>query len=127
MNELRRQVDASIDETLGAEIGVNELTIACSHALKGGKRLRPLLVLAIYESLQKGGIGVADDAMDAALAMEFMHTASLVIDDLPCMDNDSLRRGRPSVHVQFGEAVAQLVSVSLGKNGARTIRECRNN
>ena len=68
--------------------------------LDGGKRLRPLLVRAA--SVATGGDG--DAAMRAAVAVELIHAYSLVHDDMPCMDNDVLRRGKPTVHVQFGEA-----------------------
>ena len=70
--------------------------------LDGGKRLRPLLVLAAAEAVQ----GHAEAALRAACAAELIHAYSLVHDDMPCMDNDVLRRGKPTVHVQFGEATA---------------------
>src|SRR3989344_3606112 len=70
--------------------------------LDGGKRLRPLLVLAAYEA-----------ALRAACAVELIHAYSLVHDDMPCMDNDVLRRGKPTVHVQFGESQALLAGDAL--------------
>ncbi|MDI9335704.1 MAG: polyprenyl synthetase family protein [Gammaproteobacteria bacterium] len=82
--------------------------------LSGGKRLRGLLVLAIYCSAQ--GIEAVDAhsyALRCAAVVELIHTYSLVHDDLPCMDNDILRRGKPTVHVQFGEASAVLVGDAL--------------
>ena len=75
----------------------------------GGKRLRPLLVLAAAEAVQ----GHADAALRAACAAELIHAYSLVHDDMPCMDNDVLRRGKPTVHVQFGEATALLAGDAL--------------
>jgi farnesyl diphosphate synthase len=83
--------------------------------LDGGKRLRPLLVLAAREAVASG---VADAALDeaalrAACAAELIHAYSLVHDDMPCMDNDVLRRGKPTVHVQFGEAQALLAGDAL--------------
>lgn len=83
--------------------------------LDGGKRLRPLLVLAAREAV---GNGVHDDVYDAAAlraacAVELIHAYSLVHDDMPCMDNDVLRRGKPTVHVQFGEAQALLAGDAL--------------
>jgi geranylgeranyl pyrophosphate synthase len=78
----------------------------------GGKRFRPMLALAAYEA-------VADDPADlthvlpAAAAVELVHTYSLVHDDLPCMDDDDERRGRPTVHVAFGEDTAVLVGDAL--------------
>ncbi len=77
--------------------------------LDGGKRLRPLLVLAAAEAVG----GHADAAMRAACAVELIHAYSLVHDDMPCMDNDVLRRGKPTVHVKFGEAQALLAGDAL--------------
>ncbi len=77
--------------------------------LDGGKRLRPLLVLAASEAVQ----GHAEAALRAACAVELIHAYSLVHDDLPCMDNDVLRRGKPTAHVQFGEAQALLAGDAL--------------
>ena len=77
--------------------------------LDGGKRLRPLLVLAAAEAVD----GHRDAAMRAACAVELIHAYSLVHDDMPCMDNDVLRRGKPTVHVQFGEAQAMLAGDAM--------------
>ena len=77
--------------------------------LDGGKRLRPLLVLAAAEAVQ----GQPGHALRAACAVELIHAYSLVHDDMPCMDNDVLRRGKPTVHVQFGEAGALLAGDAL--------------
>ncbi len=77
--------------------------------LDGGKRLRPLLVLAACEAVE----GNAEAALRAACAAELIHAYSLVHDDMPCMDNDVLRRGKPTVHVKFGEAQALLAGDAL--------------
>jgi farnesyl diphosphate synthase len=77
--------------------------------LDGGKRLRPLLVLAAAEAVQ----GHSEAALRAACAVELIHAYSLVHDDMPCMDNDVLRRGKPTVHVKFGEATALLAGDAL--------------
>jgi len=77
--------------------------------LAGGKRLRPSLVLAAGEALGAD----TDDLMPAACAIEMIHTYSLIHDDLPAMDNDDLRRGRPTCHKAFGEAVAILAGDAL--------------
>ncbi|AKJ28112.1 polyprenyl synthetase family protein [Caldimonas brevitalea] len=77
--------------------------------LDGGKRLRPLLVLAAAQAV--GGHDEA--ALRAACAVELIHAYSLVHDDMPCMDNDVLRRGKPTVHVQFGEATAMLTGDAM--------------
>jgi len=91
--------------------------------LDGGKRLRPLLVLAAAQAVSgphpnpvPKGDGVTDNdeaALRAACAVELIHAYSLVHDDLPCMDNDVLRRGKPTVHVKFGEARALLAGDAL--------------
>jgi geranylgeranyl pyrophosphate synthase len=74
----------------------------------GGKRLRPVLVLATADLF-----GRRHNALPAAVALECIHTYSLVHDDLPCMDNDDLRRGRPTAHKQFDEATALLAGDAL--------------
>jgi farnesyl diphosphate synthase len=77
--------------------------------LDGGKRLRPLLVLAACEAVHGNEMA----ALRAACAVELIHAYSLVHDDMPCMDNDVLRRGKPTVHVKFGQAQALLAGDSL--------------
>jgi farnesyl diphosphate synthase len=77
--------------------------------LGGGKRLRPMLALAASESVQGDG----NAAMRAACSTELIHAYSLVHDDMPCMDNDILRRGQPTVHVKFGQASALLAGDAL--------------
>jgi farnesyl diphosphate synthase len=77
--------------------------------LDGGKRLRPLLVIGAAEAVQ-GNVGAA---LRAACAVELIHAYSLVHDDMPCMDNDVMRRGKPTVHVQFGQAQALLAGDAL--------------
>ena len=89
-------------------------------ALDGGKRLRPLLVLAAAEAVgvDLEAATVSDQpsalaALNAACAVELIHAYSLVHDDMPCMDNDVLRRGKPTVHVKYGEAQALLAGDAL--------------
>ncbi len=82
---------------------------AMRYALQGGKRLRAFLVL---ESAALHGIGAAS-AMPAAMAVEVLHAYSLVHDDLPCMDDDDLRRGQPTIHVKWDEATAVLAGDAL--------------
>ena len=77
--------------------------------LAGGKRIRPFLTL---KSCSIFG-GSEDKALPLALALEMVHTYSLIHDDLPCMDNDNLRRGKPTCHIQFGEATALLAGDGL--------------
>jgi farnesyl diphosphate synthase len=77
--------------------------------LDGGKRLRPLLVLAACQAVA----GDRAAAMRAAVAVELIHAYSLVHDDMPCMDNDVLRRGKPTVHVRYGQAQAMLAGDAM--------------
>ncbi|MEH0167670.1 polyprenyl synthetase family protein [Paucibacter sp. JuS9] len=77
--------------------------------LGGGKRLRPLLVLAACEAVH----GHREAALRAACSVELIHAYSLVHDDMPCMDDDVLRRGKPTVHVAFGEAQAMLAGDAM--------------
>ena len=104
---------AKVESALSRWVGVDAPVLlgdAMRYAvLDGGKRLRPLLVLAASEAV--GGNEAA--ALRAACATELIHAYSLVHDDLPCMDNDVLRRGKPTVHVKFGEADALLAGDAL--------------
>lgn len=77
--------------------------------LAGGKRIRPVLLLAACEFCS----GKAEEALPYACAMEYIHTYSLIHDDLPCMDDDELRRGQPTNHVIYGDAVATLAGDGL--------------
>lgn len=112
-----RNVEAALDAwvTADAPIGLDhgapaELVQAMRYAvLDGGKRLRALLVLASCDAVQ----GNQEGALRAACAAELIHAYSLVHDDMPCMDNDVLRRGKPTVHVRFGEATALLAGDAL--------------
>jgi farnesyl diphosphate synthase len=77
--------------------------------LDGGKRLRPLLVMAACDAVS----GDSAAAMHAAVAVELIHAYSLIHDDMPCMDNDVLRRGKPTVHVRYGQAQAMLAGDAM--------------
>jgi farnesyl diphosphate synthase len=81
--------------------------------LDGGKRLRPLLVLAAAEAVGADSAEAQGAALRAAVAVELIHAYSLVHDDMPCMDNDVLRRGKATVHVQYGEAQAMLAGDAM--------------
>lgn len=109
LNFYKSKIERAIEDnlhTLGPETLLRE---ACQYAiLNGGKRFRPALVLMIAES-----IGLNRDVIDVALAVEYFHTASLIADDLPCMDDEDMRRNKPSVHKVYGEAVALLSSYAL--------------
>ncbi|MBC8041314.1 MAG: polyprenyl synthetase family protein [Opitutaceae bacterium] len=122
LNLLIAQVEAAIDSLVpahaGSETGPARIHAAMRYSLQaGGKRLRPVLALAAAElflpasSSRHSAHGAT--AEPAAVALECIHTYSLVHDDLPCMDNDDLRRGRPTSHKQFDEATALLAGDAL--------------
>ncbi len=105
---LKAQVEARLADL--APSGGSRLAAAMHHALSTpGKRLRPLLLLLTAVQLGE----TAEAALDAACAVEMVHAASLVLDDLPCMDDAPMRRGQPSTHARFGEDVAVLAGVAL--------------
>ena len=108
-DELRRLVDERLAGlAFAAELGGLEEALRYA-LLGGGKRIRPVLCLATGEALRRD----ADELLPAACALELVHTFSLVHDDLPALDDDALRRGRPSAHVRFGEDVAILAGDAL--------------
>jgi len=109
---LQRRIDAALDDTLQRyRDGCPDRLFDAIHysLLAGGKRLRPILVLLAYEACG----GETDAAMPAACAVEMVHTYSLIHDDLPAMDDDHLRRGRPTCHVRFDESTAILAGDGL--------------
>ena len=110
----RRDVEDALVSVLPAEGAEPAGLVAAMRysVLAGGKRLRPLLFLA-----GAGPERLPDDALEAAAALELLHTYSLIHDDLPCMDDDALRRGRPTCHVVFGEATALLAGDALQSLG----------
>ena len=109
--ERKALVDAALDGRLPAEsVEPRNVHAAMRYAvLGGGKRLRPILALAVGEI---GGLH-PDGLLDAACAIEFVHAASLVLDDLPAMDNSDSRRNQPAVHRKFDEATAILAALAL--------------
>jgi geranylgeranyl diphosphate synthase type II len=110
-NDLRALVDerlAVLEFSGLAEVDGLEAAMRYS-LLAGGKRIRPVLALSTAAALGRS----ADDVMEYALALELVHTYSLIHDDLPAMDDDDLRRGRPTCHVAFGENVAILAGDAL--------------
>ena len=109
----RRDVEDALLRVLPGEGAEPSALVAAMRysVLAGGKRLRPLLFLAGAGSC--GAERLPGDALDAAVALELLHTYSLIHDDLPCMDDDALRRGRPTCHVVYGEATALLAGDAL--------------
>ena len=110
--EKKALVNEAIDKFLPKGQGLDARLIqAMSYSVKaGGKRLRPMLVLSSYEMV--GGHDL-ENALPTAVAVEFIHTFSLIHDDLPAIDDDDIRRGLPSCHKAFGEAMAVLAGDGL--------------
>lgn len=110
LNDYRKIIDNRIDELLPKSEENNEVIKAMRYSLLlGGKRIRPILMLEFCKLCG----GKVEDTLDFAVALEFIHTYSLIHDDLPCMDNDNMRRGKPSCHIAFGEDIALLAGDAL--------------
>ena len=113
LERVARLIEGRLDALLAPEpacSGQARLIEAMRYAaLGGGKRLRPFLLI---ESARLFGVA-EEEALDAGAALECMHCYSLVHDDLPCMDDDQVRRGRPTTHIAFGEATAILAGDAL--------------
>lgn len=119
-HEMRERVDARLTELVNAAEADSHLTPAVRYALLApGKRLRPLLCLMSAECLG----GRLEDALDPACAIEMVHTASLIVDDLPCMDDAKMRRGQASCHQKFGHANTILVAFELLSAGYQVISD----
>lgn len=111
LTDKREIIEKYIDTCLPARNRYPETLHAAIRysVMAGGKRLRPLLAVTAYEAC-----GGSDDRIyPAAVALELVHTYSLIHDDLPCMDDDALRRGQPTLHRKYGEAVALLAGDAL--------------
>ena len=119
MNGYKAKIDASLEEyfTLRGE-ELDGLREAMRYSLlSGGKRVRGALVLAFA----KAAGGSEGDAMPAACAVEMLHAYSLIHDDLPCMDDDDMRRGKPTNHIVFGECTAMLAGDALQAEAFRAV------
>jgi geranylgeranyl pyrophosphate synthase len=113
LQEARARVDAALDRWLPRPPACPPIVGEAMRysVFAGGKRLRPALTLAAADAV--GGAAAIELAVPAACAIEMIHTYSLIHDDLPAMDNDSLRRGRPTLHVVYGDGVAILAGDGL--------------
>lgn len=112
ISALRAEINAHLEKLMPEE---NRDPVNLHRAMRysligGGKRARSLLCLMISEAAQGRGRSFA---LDAGSAIEMVHTASLILDDLPCMDDATTRRGRPATHIEFGQATAILASFGL--------------
>lgn len=109
LNEKKEQIESWITELTGNCGEIQPLAEAVNYSLSGGKRLRPILVVMTAEMLGCD----ADKVKWLAVGLECIHNYSLVHDDLPCMDNDSLRHGKPCTHVKYGEDMAVITGDAL--------------
>jgi len=110
LHDRRKKVNSFLAEILDNHSGSSIIIDAMKYStMAGGKRLRPVLCIASAEAVK----GKFEDVLPAACAVEMIHTYSLIHDDLPAMDNDNLRRGRPTSHVMFDEATAILSGDAL--------------
>ena len=106
----QKQVNRAIDEIIDQTTNSSAVVSAMRHSLLAeGKRLRPVLCIAASQAVG----GRTEDVLMAACALEMIHTYSLIHDDLPAMDNDDLRRGKPTCHIAFDEATAILTGDAL--------------
>jgi geranylgeranyl diphosphate synthase type II len=109
INALRAKIDHRLNQIVPDRGSSHRLNAAMRYALLApGKRLRPLLVM-----LTAGRLGEDETALVPACAVEMVHAASLILDDMPCMDDAALRRGRTATHICYGEDVAMLAAVGL--------------
>ncbi len=126
LTQMRTALDRALESFVDEELAHLPPEVAESvryAVLSPGKRVRPLLLMAAYGSVG----GTQADIVDLSLSVELVHAYSLVHDDLPCMDDDVLRRGRSTVHVKFGVAVAVLAGAALMPLAIRAIiRGCEN-
>ncbi|HWC19377.1 MAG TPA: farnesyl diphosphate synthase [Terriglobales bacterium] len=108
-------IDATLDRLLPPETQVpTSIHKAMRHSIfAGGKRLRPILCMEAARMVQHDGNGLPARVEELGSALEMLHTYSLIHDDLPALDNDDLRRGKPTCHVVFGEAIAILAGDAL--------------
>lgn len=111
LEEYKQRLEERFEELLPKDNGrYSAVSDAARYSLfSGGKRIRPVILLEFYRLCGGSSAG----ALDFAAALEMIHTYSLIHDDLPCMDNDDMRRGRPSCHKAFGEAEALLAGDAL--------------
>lgn len=109
LREYKKIIDRRLKESIPSLSSPNPLRDVCEYALtNGGKRLRPIIVLMMGKAL-----GTSLDLWELAMGIECFHSASLVADDLPCMDDDDMRRGKASTHKAKGESQALLASYAL--------------
>lgn len=120
-NDIRKVENSLLSYIPDAKDGQFSVAEAMRYSLiNGGKRIRPVLALEFARACG----GSRDDCLPLACALEYIHTYSLIHDDLPCMDNDDLRRGKPSCHKQFDEATALLAGDALLTHAFEIVSDC---
>ena len=121
ISDYTAQVDAQLEATLPAASGPAEHLFAAMRysTFNGGKRVRPALCFAAAEAVASSDSNTAK----VAAAVEMIHAYSLIHDDLPAMDDDDLRRGKPTCHIQFGEATAILAGDGLQSQAFQQLTE----
>ena len=119
LGSLRHTLDKRLGEVLPAPMDDRDLVCLAMResTLAPGKRIRPTLMILAARELGYD----APELFDLGCAVEMVHSASLILDDMPCMDNAALRRGRPTIHRHFGEDVAVLASVALLSHAFRVV------
>jgi geranylgeranyl diphosphate synthase type II len=110
MIEIKNKLDDYITKDI--EKLYNEFRPSASYILQGGKMIRGIITLSLSNNYE------------AAAAIEYIHNATLILDDLPCMDNDSIRRNKPTVHCKFGESTANLLSYYLILTAQNKLHNC---
>lgn len=109
LKKYKDQIEKEIEIFLESMVEKNKLSDACRYIISnGGKRFRPIIVMLLSEALGKNF-----DVIPSALSVEFFHTASLIADDLPCMDDELERRCKPALHLAFDESIALLASYTF--------------
>ena len=108
-NQYKTLFNTNLEKTINDRIKNKEIIEMIMYSLDGGKRLRPIIAMAICNSLCNN----INNVLNFSVAIELIHTSSLIIDDLPCMDDDNYRRNKLSFHCKYSVVKAQLVSEQL--------------
>ena len=111
LNKYAKTFNRSLEDKYLSTYENGDVRELLDYSLSGGKRMRPAIIYDIFYSLGKGGNVI--DGSYIAFTTELIHSSSLIIDDLPCMDNDDVRRGRETVHKRYGILAAKMVSTLL--------------
>lgn len=122
IKKYQTSVNSILDNFLSNEINNEKMQDIINWSLKGGKRLRSMIVIDITNTLNKINNSNIDNSK-ASISCEFLHTASLIIDDLPCMDNDNYRRGIETVHYKYGSDNAYFISGFMVSQVLKLLKE----